>query len=120
MRATPDAVARKTAKKTAISPRNGATIPLGAHPGNTGGKKGRSGRKPDWLKQFCDNLLAKRESKQQVEAILADNKHPAFATMWKAVADRAHGKPKESMELTGKDGGPVQFWSFGKGREVRF
>lgn len=30
--------------KTAVSPINGAVIPLGAHPGNTGGKKGRSGR----------------------------------------------------------------------------
>jgi len=37
----------KTATKTAKpSPRNGNVLPLGNHPGNTGGKKGRSGRKP--------------------------------------------------------------------------
>jgi hypothetical protein len=33
----------KTAKP---SPRSGVRLPLGAHPGNTGGKKGRSGRRP--------------------------------------------------------------------------
>lgn len=29
----------------AVSPLNGARVPLGAHPKNTGGKKGRSGRR---------------------------------------------------------------------------
>lgn len=38
-------VEEKTAKKTAKpSPRSGVAFPLGAHAGNTGGKKGRSGR----------------------------------------------------------------------------
>lgn len=32
-----------TEQKYAVSPINGAKIPLGNHPGNTGGKKGRSG-----------------------------------------------------------------------------
>jgi hypothetical protein len=40
--------------------------------------------------------------------------------MWKALADRAHGKPKESVEVTGKDGGPIeQLWTFGS-RKVGF
>ena len=34
----------KPEQKYAVSPINGAKIPLGAHPGNTGGKKGSSGR----------------------------------------------------------------------------
>ena len=92
-----------TAIKTAKSPRSGAEIPLGAHPGNTGGKKGRSGRRPDWLKQFCDDLLADEAAKAQVTAILRDKDHAAFPTMWKALADRAHGKPKESLGLTVRD-----------------
>ena len=47
----------KTGKKTAISPRSGAEIPVGAHPGNTGGKKGRSGRRPDTIKQLARTIL---------------------------------------------------------------
>jgi hypothetical protein len=50
--------ARKPAAKTAarspgvaVSPLNGATIPLGAHPGNTGGKPGRSGRIKEKVKR---------------------------------------------------------------------
>lgn len=92
-------MAEKTAKKTAKSPRNGAEIPLGNHPGNTGGKKGRSGRKPDWIKAFCDNLLADPKAQQQVKEILQDKNHAAFSRMWVALADRAHGRPKETVDI---------------------
>ncbi len=37
----------------AVSPVNGARIPLGAHPHNTGGKPGRSGRRQDWMHEAC-------------------------------------------------------------------
>ncbi len=37
----------------ARSPLNGAEIPLGAHPRNTGGKKGRSGRPPSAVRELC-------------------------------------------------------------------
>lgn len=90
---------QKTAAKTAVSPLSGGRIPLGAHPGNTGGKKGRSGRRPNWLREFCDGLLASRKCKAQVKAILEDSSHPAFATMWKAVGERAHGKPEQQLNV---------------------
>lgn len=56
--------ARKTAKKTATgagklarpSPRNGVQLPVGAHPGNTGGKAGRSGRKPDAFREALADI----------------------------------------------------------------
>ena len=41
------------ATATARSPLNGAEIPLGAHPRNTGGKKGRSGRPPSAMRELC-------------------------------------------------------------------
>ena len=47
----------KTASKTAsprfapAPPQGGAQLPLGAHPQNTGGKKGRSGRRPSELRE---------------------------------------------------------------------
>jgi hypothetical protein len=43
-----------------VSPLNGATCPTGAHPGNTGGKVGRSGRKPD---EFREVLAAVRDER---------------------------------------------------------
>ncbi len=66
------------------------------------------GRPPNWLRDFCDDLLAGPKSKHSVSKILGDDEHPAFATMWKAVADRAHGRAVESIELTGAGGGPVE------------
>lgn len=43
--------------KVAISPLNGAQIPLGAHPDNTGGKPGRSGRPPNELREAFRSVL---------------------------------------------------------------
>lgn len=37
--------------KMVVSPLNGATMPAGAHPGNTGGKPGRSGRIKEKVKR---------------------------------------------------------------------
>lgn len=93
-------MSEKTAAKTAASPLNGSRIPLGAHDGNTGGKKGRSGRKPDWLREFCDQQLANPKCKAAVRKILSDPEHPAFATMWKAAGERAHGKPEQPIKLS--------------------
>lgn len=74
---------------------NGGTL----NSGNSAGE--RLGRSPDWLKLFCDKALARKASKRSVVRILSNKDHPAFATMWKAAADRAHGKPKESKEISG-------------------
>lgn len=58
--------AQKTAENTAgsagvaISPLNGARIPLGAHPGNTGGKPGRSGRIKEKVKRQLLRAAAKQ------------------------------------------------------------
>lgn len=38
------------------SPRTGYRLPVGAHPGNTGGKKGRSGRKPDEFRRALEEV----------------------------------------------------------------
>jgi hypothetical protein len=50
----------KTAVKTAVSPLSGGRIPLGAHPGNTGGKKGRSGRPTSAVREACRAAFDKR------------------------------------------------------------
>lgn len=55
---SPGKTAGKTAKKTAKpvqlakpSPRSGVQLPVGAHPGNTGGKAERSGRPPSEIRE---------------------------------------------------------------------
>lgn len=88
---------KTTPERTFIPGKHGGRLNLGGTPGNKGG-----GRRPDWLKDWCDDLLAKQESKAQVEAVLGNAKHPAYASMWKAVADRAHGRPKETVEHQGE------------------
>lgn len=51
---------RRKSPGVAVSPLNGAEIPLGAHPGNTGGKKGRSGRPPSELRRLMREGAADR------------------------------------------------------------
>ena len=85
---------------TGVKTGNGHFMP-GHDPRRGHGLKGRSGRKPDWIKDFCDDLLADPKCKAQVRAILRNKDHPAFATMWKAAGDRAYGKADQKVEQTG-------------------
>ena len=68
--------------------------------GGVKGHRGAGGRPPNWLKDFCDDLLADSKCKTQVKAILQDKDHPAFATMWSRVAERAHGKAEQTVHKT--------------------
>lgn len=114
----PTATRRKsTAKTTApakVPQPHGGALNAGGTPGNAGG-----GRPPNWLKEWCDDLLADADCKKQVEAILKDKGHSAYAAMWRAVADRAHGKPTESVTVTGEVTHKHQVWRFGE-QEVAF
>ena len=47
---------KKTGNGVMQSPRSGAVVPTGAHPGNTGGKPGRSGRRSDAFKQRLEAI----------------------------------------------------------------
>lgn len=91
-------MAAKTGKKTAISPRSGAEIPTGAHPKNTGGKKGRSGRKPQAFKTFASALAMDPEFQKQLEAAALAGDLQAM----KLVIQYAEGMPPQSVEHTGK------------------
>ena len=55
-----DKTGTKTGIAVMISPISGARTPTGAHPGNTGGKPGRSGRPPALLRQKLAGTLANR------------------------------------------------------------
>lgn len=60
-----------------------------------------AGRPPNWLREWCDDLLASPECKAQVEKVLKNEKHAAFAQMWRTISERAHGKPAQAIDVTG-------------------
>lgn len=98
----------KTAVKTARpSPRTGKALPVGAHPGNTGGKPGRSGRPPNEFKAMCADLVSSPEAQEQIRSILTNANHPAFASVFKAVAPYGYGQPKQELALSGEVRNPV-------------
>jgi hypothetical protein len=63
------------------------------------------GRPPNEHIEWCRRLVSDPASEAAVEAVLRDKSHPAFATMWRAVSERAYGKP--AQPLTGPDGGAI-------------
>lgn len=108
----------KRAAKTAIAripQKHGGALLAGGVPGNKGG----TGRPPNWLRDWCDELLANEKAKQQVEEILQDKDHQAYHQMWKAVSERAAGKPSMSLEVKGEVTHKHQIWKFGD-NEVAF
>lgn len=91
-----------TAKKFAKpSGRNGNTLPVGAHPGNTGGKKGRSGRKPNAFKNFLAELRADPLARVAFETAARDSGNRNFAAAWKLMADYDDEKPAEKRQIVG-------------------
>lgn len=99
---------KKTAAKTATpSPLNGVALPVGAHPGNTGGKPGRSGRKPDEFKAFMRQLVSSTQVESALEGILSNPMHSDFIKAYKMAAEFGYGRATQAVELTGENGGPL-------------
>lgn len=95
---------KKTALKIALappSPNGGARLPLGAHPGNTGGKKGRSGRPPNAFKAFCRELASSPEYQEAIKRAATDDKHDNFAAAAKLVASLAVPKASKKTKHSG-------------------
>jgi hypothetical protein len=93
---------RKTAKKTAKpkprkipQPNGKGALYAGGVPGNKGG----TGRPSLLFKAWCEAILDDPKCRKQVEAILRDKTHAAFAQMFRTVADRAHGKADQTVRV---------------------
>jgi hypothetical protein len=71
-----------------VSPRSGAKCPVGAHPGNTGGKPGRSGRPSKQLGAVIAELRAHPELLPAVEELVR-----------RAIAARADGGTARSAQM---------------------
>ncbi len=100
----------KTANRTAVSPLNGATIPLGAHVANTGGKKGRSGRKPLVFAQACNDLvdtLVLPKVRRKLQQMGPDD--PAWRWCAEYASKYSKAEVKKPLELSGVDGEPIRF-----------
>lgn len=95
--------ASKTASKSAKpSPRSGVRLPLGAHPGNTGGKKGRSGRRPEAFKNFLAKLRRDPRLHASLEQAIANPESRGFSSALKLLTEYDDDKPVEKKELSGK------------------
>lgn len=70
---------------------------------------------------MCRALASSDEVRQNVEKILKNpEEYPKlYVGALKWASENGYGKPTEHVEVTGKDGGPVQVWTFGK-RKVAF
>jgi hypothetical protein len=104
--------AKKTAPNTALTlapaPRKGgARLPVGNHPKNTGGKKGRSGRKPDEFKAMMRELVSHDDATKALKAILSEPGHPQYVSAYRMAAEFGYGKASQPVEHTGEGGGPI-------------
>lgn len=116
--ATRKSGSQKTALKTGDlappSPSGGARLPLGAHPGNTGGKKGRSGRKPEAFGKLLARLRNSPELAHSLEAAIKDHESRAFASALKVLTDYDDEKPAEKRQIVGPVEVVVKFAREGK------
>jgi len=102
--------ARKTAKKTAKpkprkirQPKGKGALYAGGVPGNKGG-----GRPLDAFKAMCQRLASREETERAVDRILRNQNHPAFMGALKWATEHGYGQPRAAIELTGKNGGPIE------------
>lgn len=72
-----------------------------------GPKKGapNAGRPPDKHREECQRMISDPKCEKAVRSILGNPKHPAFAPMWRIVAERGYGKTPQP--ITGADGAPL-------------
>lgn len=112
----PMANADKTAPKTALtlvddaspirlappSPFSGHRLPLGNHAGNTGGKKGRSGRKPAEWTILCQDLATNPSQIRRMKRILKDPNHKHFHQMQKLVTEYGYGTAPQRIQMSGE------------------
>ena len=98
-------VAAKTAIKTAqayATPGKGGTrLPVGNHPGNTGGKKGRSGRPPMAFKRFVALLRQDPTIQDELERVLRDGDSRHYAAALRVIVDYDDQLP--SNQLTNEE-----------------
>jgi predicted RNA-binding protein YlqC (UPF0109 family) len=93
-------MAEKTAIKTAKpSPRSGVSLPVGAHPGNTGGRKGRSGRPPNAFRAVLAAIRDDPSIQDALKQAAGDATSRNFGAAWRVLVDYDDEKPAKRLEL---------------------
>ena len=92
----------KTASKTARPPsKGGAVLPLGAHAGNTGGKPGRSGRRPLDVTTAARHIVDRHKLLEEAARIATrGEKDTDRLAAIRLIFSYAFGQPKEQVDLT--------------------
>jgi len=92
---------RKNGKKAPPSPKSGVSLPLGNHPGNTGGKKGRSGRRPLAITAKALEMVNKHDLIEAAKdiALKADKETDRLAAI-RFLVEYAAGKPRQAIDVT--------------------
>ncbi len=92
----------KTPIKTAKpSGRNGNVLPLGNHPGNTGGKPGRSGRPKKVWKDFIAELREDPMVQAALEQAARDSESRNFRAALDVIVKYDPDRPSEKLEHSG-------------------
>jgi len=88
-------MSRKSARKSAGRPFTGADDPRRGR----GPKRGapNAGRPPTEHIEWCQKVLADPAVEAAVKSVLSDPEHRSFPILWKAVADRAYGRPVQPV-----------------------
>ena len=96
--------ADKSAKLAPPSPRNGNQLPVGAHPGNTGGKKGRSGRPANKFREHCRFIFEKNELLVKATTIACSTDERAHDRLdaMKWIAEQGYGKAPAELKIDGE------------------
>ncbi len=87
-----------------VPARNGGRLLPGGKKGNKGG-----GRPPEEFKELCREFVSSAPARRSVKTILADDKHPHFASLWKYLADRGYGKAEQPITHGAAGGAAMSF-----------
>ena len=107
-------MARKSAKKSASSPRRGRGRPFvsGDPRAGRGPAPGapNAGRPPDEFKRIMQGIVSRDEAVRRLAQLASGEKTVSdeiFLKAFKESADRGYGKAVQPLEHAGPDGGPI-------------
>ena len=67
--------------------------------GRGGGKKGRSGRKPDAWRETMARLVNRESTLRALKRVIKNPRHPAWLGALRFAAEQAYGKPTQPLAV---------------------
>ena len=71
------------------------------------GNKGGTGRPPNWFREEMGKALDRAQAAKVVQQMMAKGTDSNKLKAIQFAAEMAYGKPRQGVELTGADSGPV-------------